>query len=601
MGRRGRLAARVHPLSSARGLGALAPLVLSGLVGCGGDHTTLLLPALPAELVWAGAIFLDQGQEVGATGLVPRSASGRFDLELPEAPRPAAEVWIALFSEADLAGVALPSEAVLRASPLTLAPVALPLPAPSLAAHATPGDEPRALVPAPLPGPLTAAWRPRCPVLLEPDQRGSIYASCNAAPCQPTAEQRGCQLSADLRSCFLGDLSGSIDALGQLSAPVEGPLGRCTPMEPALGGALKVRCQRAGEVDCDVEIFAPKAPPAAIVERRPIAPDPQPSPLPGQGRPPQGTLGQLLLEPDRALVLGAERWTDSGYCSHALPSRLWFLDLESLSLTGTATLPPCVRQLAPLPGGGYVAMTPGPPGRVLELDHHGRVVQELPAPQTATRWASSIVIPSGARRGLMVLMREGGAGEEHSALLWFDTAPLRVLSVRQVDNAELLDAAELSTTVVRVLDDGEDRLLDFDVERGVVTATISLRPNPLSLQRHVGRVLVMSPGSRTLISNGSPDSGVLVVNAPMVRLAPTFERPMEPFALVRTATPGLVLLGVRDRTTRRAGLIRFRDERAELGTLDLGEGAVGELRFDAQGRLWATLPEAGEVLRLELR
>ena len=159
----------------------------------------------------------------------------------------------------------------------------------------------------------------------------------------------------------------------------------------------------------------------------------------------------------------------------------------------------------------------------------------------------------------------------------------------------------MSPTVVRVLDDGEDRMLDFDVERGVVTATISLRPNPLSLQRHVGRLLVMSPGSRTLVSNGSPDSGVLIINAPMVRLAPTFERPMEPFALVRTATPGLVLLGVRDRTSRRAGLARFRDERAELGTLDLGQGAIGELRFDARGRLWATLPEAGEIVRLELR
>jgi hypothetical protein len=559
------------------------------------------LPALPAEAAWAGALYLNQGQEVAASGLVRRSPAGRFELELPEAPLPSDEVWVVSYTEADLRGVELPSEAQLRAVPLTLAPVALPLPPPSLAAHATALDEPRTLALAPLPGPLTAAWRPRCPVLLAPGQRGSIYASCNAAPCQPTAEQHDCQLSADLQSCFLGDLSGTIDARGQLVAPVDGPLGRCTPMEPALGGALKVRCQRPGEVDCDVEIFAPKAPPAAMVERRLIAADPQPSPSPGLGRPPQGTLGQLLLEADRALLLGADRWTDSGYCHHELPSLLWILDLETLSPTRTATLPACVRQLAPLPGGGYVAMTPGPPGRVLELDHEGRVVQELLAPLSASRWASSIVIPSGARRGLMALMREGGSGEEHSALLWFDTAPLRVLSVRQVDNAELLDAAELSPTVVRVLDDGEDRMLDFDVERGVVTATISLRPNPLSLQRHVGRLLVMSPGSRTLVSNGSPDSGVLIINAPMVRLAPTFERPMEPFALVRTATPGLVLLGVRDRTSRRAGLARFRDERAELGTLDLGQGAVGELRFDARGRLWATLPEAGEIVRLELR
>lgn len=91
-------------------------------------------------------------------------------------------------------------------------------------------------------------------------------------------------------------------------------------------------------------------------------------------------------------------------------------------------------------------------------------------------------------------MREGGSGEEHSALLWFDTDPLTVLSVRQVDKSELLDAAELSPSVVRL-----------------------------------------------------------------------------------------------------------QDEIAQLGALDLGQGAVGELLFDARGRLWATLPEAGEILRIELR
>lgn len=576
-------------------------LLVAALAGCGGGRTTLLVPTLPSEIVWAGAIFLDLGREVGATGLVRSSAGGRFDLDLPAEPLGWDEVWVVGYSEADLASVELPSEAVLRERPLSLSPIALPLPTPSLAANASGGLEPRRLSPAPLPGPVTAAWRPPCPLLLPPGQRGSIYASCNAAPCQPTAEQHDCQLSADLQSCFLGDLSGTIDALGQLSAPLDGPLGRCAPLEPSLGGVLKLRCQRPGEVDCDVEIFAPKPPPEAVVERRLIAPDPQPSLPPGQGRPPQGTLGQLLIEPDRAVLLGTARWTDSGYCRHEQPSLLWFIDLETLAPTRTSTLPPCVRQLAPLPGGGYVAMTPGPPARVLELDHQGHIVRELPAPLSTTRWASKILIPSGSRRGVMALMREGGSGEEHSALLWFDTEPLTVLSVRQVDKSELLDAAELSPTVVRILDDGEDRMLDFDVERGVVTATVSLRPNPLSLQRHVGRILVLAPGTRTLVSNGSPDSGVLVINAPMVRLNPTFERPMEPFALVRTATPGLVLLGVRDRTSRRAGLLRLEDEIAQLGVLDLGQGAVGELLFDARGRLWATLPEAGEILRLELR
>ena len=48
----------------------------------------------------------------------------------------------------------------------------------------------------------------------------------------------------------------------------------------------------------------------------------------------------------------------------------------------------------------------------------------------------------------MSLMREGGSGEEHSALLWFDTDPLTVLSVRQVDKSELLDAAELGDLIL---------------------------------------------------------------------------------------------------------------------------------------------------------
>ncbi len=73
-------------------------LLVAALAGCGGGRTTLLVPTLPSEIVWAGAIFLDLGREVGATGLVRSSAGGRFDLDLPAEPLGWDEVWVVGYS-----------------------------------------------------------------------------------------------------------------------------------------------------------------------------------------------------------------------------------------------------------------------------------------------------------------------------------------------------------------------------------------------------------------------------------------------------------------------------------------------------------------------
>ena len=79
---------------------------------------------------------------------------------------------------------------------------------------------------------------------------------------------------------------------------------------------------------------------------------------------------------------------------------------------------------------------------------------------------------------------------------------------------------------------------------------------------------------------------------------------MEAGALLDDPVHQLAWVAVHLPATQESGLVRFRYRAAaplvEPGILKVGPGTIGDLAWDASGRLWASLSEAGELARISL-
>ncbi|MBI4818284.1 MAG: hypothetical protein HY791_18615 [Deltaproteobacteria bacterium] len=342
---------------------------------------------VPADVDFIGVLFELEGRVVSGSALVPKT---RF-LDFPGGVDEIDAVRVVGFP----AGV-LPSFDPERSSQ----PIRLPRPedysfTPTFAAR---GPVESGLVrPTPVtPEPISADWAPNCPKLVDV---GTLVAdlSCAATRCAPEASLFGCDLLVDMSPCALGQLSAKVRPDGTLEVS-ESVLGGCDLAEAPGGVDLAISCREATRT-CSLRFLKPPFPADLGESVDSIAHVEGPPGSSGQDHGPfdVGYFGGAV-ELDSEIIVSTFQTFQSGRaCLLDAPSILWFFDRQSLSLTRTATAPPCLQGLSIDPNHPQFLATFGTRAAGISLgrfDENARLVSSIPIPSELGEFRDLLLLPS---------------------------------------------------------------------------------------------------------------------------------------------------------------------------------------------------------------
>ncbi|MCK6549460.1 hypothetical protein L6R52_26710 [Myxococcota bacterium] len=576
------------------------------------DHTKI-----PDDVAWIGAIVTDaEGSYVTATGLVPVDDGPlRFDA-LPARGTLAVELlgWTRATIEA-IGGP--PSEAALADGQLREAEGCDPvLPGADWGARL---DEDGATLPAlPTPRRLNTQWLDTtCPSLVG---RLASDVRCQLLPCGYFETQSGCTLTVELAPCNQGSHRFQVDWRGELCA-LESSLPECSFVEARTPAIASLDCVDPSR--CEVDVYRRVDGPfeADTVPLLTGAPQREQSEV-GEfavraWMPRTGYVSGLAVLRDHVAVTTNDGvFLDRTACSD-VPTRTYFVDRATMQVAGTATTPPCLRELLAWPSGrGLWGVAGSTRARSLvELDETGRLLGQHPLvlPESDVRgYESTSILLTRDRRQLFVLfhwMRSRAPMDEpdHGATIvaldpatWtqrvlYDQTPRIAWAMTEGDEDQLA-----------LVDESDDAVRFVDVTSGIETidarelfhvtsissgAIMYYAPNRTFLVPTVGiepvmHVLRLEEGNAEPITFFEHDAG------------PMFAAPWPPspdFVAVASATPG-------QRGPRNVYISLFdpRTRRFLPGSTRIGWGLPGQLTSDGE-HLWVTLPWEGSLVRITPR
>lgn len=441
----------------------------------------------------------------------------------------------------------------------------------------------------------------------------SVDVRCAKALCEPEVEQSSCNLTLEASSCGFPALLGQVGGLGELCLRDNDALGRCTE-QPAVAPAVRSISCAGGSEPCVLDLYAPVDRPLFEV-RRWASPDVAVElSLESFERPPGGFFADLVVLDEQVAVSSSRGVSVFWQCSSEEPWELIFLDPEAVEQSRTASAPPCLTQLVRDPyGDGFLGAFGGLSPRIGRFSADGRLLASIaPEGPVDRRAASSIAIGGSPPRTVAVTLT--GVDPDHELLSLMFLVDLETWTERRVRDPlgrNVRELTRLEDGNFAAVDDTLNGILYIDAETGVsaegpnllgtLVAAISDVGLPLFLPRPPGPPL-------TLLSVTKAGGGIFAFDAdgqPIAR-AGSYERLSESWAMLPwPADPRLVLVGLHelDRTSNRASVALFdpTHHRFLPGLQDVGRGAVGRLRPDARGRVWATLPWTAEVVRLSAR
>ncbi len=590
--------------------GALA--LCSSVLGCSlSPARSLVSERLPDDVEYTALLLQDgSGRVLDSTGLVERTSGTPIGVPLPESLERAAFVQLFGFRASELAAVGF--EARDATAPITLATPDDPaLPAPSYYETSRVFDGRGTLEGALDPPFITAGWLSPCARLV-PGESRLVDSRCHATYCGLVARQSGCvvEIDADDLSCAPGSLAGRLDAGNRLVVP------GCSPATPAPGASAAILCDGIRPFPCRIEILPEAAPPRLVIRTASLISDPEepPDSLPAVAV--GGYLFGLEVFDDRIVVAtddGRAAWSNE--CSANVPGRFYFLDPETLQTTGTATSPPCVRDLVRNPGRDELFAVFGPEnGRSLgRFAKDGRLLEraliperpdsEHPLPIVVHRLSDRVSVAFQNSDGVQLHTFHRTPALAHE----WSSQTLENMANHQERDTDVIAILERRTDEIHLLDptkpDASPNAPFFPSNAGMgvrfsaVCENIGLRPEQM----------LYLPGEGWLLGSRNERTGWIIelsldgTDCDVIRW---FEGPAEiyDFALWPT-DPDLVLAGVRNIETGRAylSLLSRSEERFLTGSVDIGEGAVYHMRADDRGRVFMTLPWTGDVVRAEMR
>jgi hypothetical protein len=588
-------------------------LLVSSLVGCFSPSRSLVSEALPDEVDDTALIFTNEsGGVVEATGLVLRDHDEPIGVELPDAIERAAFVHLVGYRGEDLIAAGLTEEN--RTMAIGIATDDEPaLPAPAWYATSRVFEAKGTLERRSDPPYLTAPWLAPCPKLVNGTST-LVDSGCHELYCALRAEQSGCTFTVRTTELFCSpaELEGRIDGSDQLAVP------GCEPRTPNPGASAAIECTGIRSFPCRVEIYADSDEPRFESIERQLYTELEPAPGQG-GRSVVVTGGYLFgLEvfDDRIVVSsddGRVAW--AGECAVDAPGRFHFLDPDTLEPIGTTTSPPCVRDMVRIPNtneffAAYGAETVHRLGR---FDSNGRLLESAPIPDAIDRADIPFALLLHQLSDRVSIAVENGSDVDYHV---YRRAPLE-LEWSSDHFSEMTSHQERGEKVLAILSRVSDRIHLVDIAQPPADTTSPFYPSnagsPIEfrvicedVQIRPERQLFLPREGWLLASRGTNTGLVaqLSLDATDCHVVRYFEARSEVFEIALWPNdPNLVLAGVRHVDDDRAflALMNRSEGRFLTGSLEIGRGAIDDIRFDAAAHAYLLLPWSATVVRARFR
>ncbi len=589
---------------SASGRARATALGLLALLGCT-ERTTLT--ALPDDIEWVVVARRSPatGERISALLRVTDGA-----LALAADPDETFDLWGYGAELAPLlAGV---DSAVLAAQPLRDASACeSTLPAARWSTHLSAA---RALPHPPDSRSFTADWlAQQCPRVDPGALRASVdcaLRSCGAV------RVSGCRVEVDLVGCGHGVLSGQIQADGRvcLVPPAPGALGTCTPRsDPERGLLAGLVCDERGARLCAIDLY--DSPSSEPLDLDPIV---VADPAPDDVGPDDNDFGidsralrrmNAIPWGDGQLLVTAIPWGARPGCRDGNPATVtrWsVVDAHHLSIVGSGTTTPCIRELARSAESEAIALAVvGPDDWVLvRLDAQARELQRYALAEQVRLHGTPQAMALTDDGEVVVLYLSGGIADafhryvRHDprtlAPVWTSGAEDGISTFMRV-RGRVAWASEVSGRSIETMD------LDSGIRRRPYTIP-DLPREPLE----VGGLLLPEPErGRELIAIVLHDMpGLLVTSGGTTHLtwyAPFHRDDAYPTALGMYRGEPVVTLLSRDPARRyRADLVAVDPvaRRWKPGVSPLGVRVVSAMVDDSHGRTWVIAPWEGSIARL---
>lgn len=443
-----------------------------------------------------------------------------------------------------------------------------------------------------------------------------LDSTCEGRRCVLAARQDGCAFELSITLCMSEVLTGRVGPDGTLLFDPSPSIGTCTAVEPRSEVEASFQCDTP-HGQCLYDLYAPATRSAAGLEVVSLVSSPFTAPPGQEGEPLEEfdpTTGYLA----DTLVLDGAVWvaTRAGSfgtleCEEEERAELIRIDPETMQETARVIAPPCLARLArdPTAPGQLLGVTAGRAPVLHRFDTLGRSIARRDVPPPALPAPTDDLVPVGLFTGtsttvalvLTTLQRPGAAW-----LLTFDVTTLTHRATSLPTTGAVRASAGIDRGRVYVADHQSAAVLPFDVAAASLElgGALALEPargssdNAGFVYPHEtsGRLLVASTGRRAALWALDP-----MRSAPAQR-AFAYEAELIPWAI--TGWPGdaeRVAVGAMVAPPGFGAVLAtfsVAENRFLPGTVRLGTGMVSRLDPDARGRLWATLPWSGQLVRV---
>ncbi|MCK6551115.1 hypothetical protein L6R52_35100 [Myxococcota bacterium] len=443
-----------------------------------------------------------------------------------------------------------------------------------------------------------------CPAL----DVSAIDVGCAPAACRPRIEQQGCALVIDTADCGFGALDGELGARGELCFEPSEALGRCDDGVAARDALRSIHCDGGARAEpCVIDLHAPRAEARLDVARARLLDVPPLDPR-GFERPPLGYLSDLALV-GGAIVVAGQAHQESWMCAEDQPGLLWSLDADTLAVRWTATVAPCLSQLAADPrGDGVIAVFGGQDAELGRFDHTGRLVDRVRWSRAASNEghrASSLMVLDGATPLAVVTMTNTARLDDGRASELFVVDLSRFEERATVALGEQLrELAPYDGRELLAIDDSFAGLVYIDPSGPSLRRGPSLLGSAVRSIIDLGQAHAHAATGRLLATATGIGGGVFVFTGAdeLIGRARPFELPGDVWAIAPwPADPRLVLVGITGREAPRRASVALVDPagpRFLPGVEVIGDGAIGRLRPDGRGNTYTVLPWTAEVVRI---
>jgi hypothetical protein len=616
-----------HPLAVRPALDRRLAVLPALLFGCssrgyelGGD--------IPARIAWGAVLAEAHGNPAGSSGLIHRDLDGAF--RLPLSGDPGDVLTFAGFSQEDLVPFAsaltdvdtIANHPVRRAGP---GDTALK---PSWVGTATIGSGATTLEPSVENLVLSAdGWLPACPNILRAPSTGIADATCAVGPCPVQRAIKDCALTVDLKPCGLDVIAGVIGHDGAVAFDPSTIFGSCSASPGSGEEELRIECVGGTLGTCTIDLFQPPFDAPLSIARQHVV-DPAPGDKPYVSLSDEGHIGGLVeLGSQIAVITSVSRRAQP--CDGGGPNELVFLDEETLAITPGPALPPCTFAATADPSGdGFLALVlDATVAAIARYDATGTVrratrsLERGPVSMSTHYPIAMAVATTGTSAAIGVAMVARNVQPpffsyllafEASSLAPTGTTPLgaglndhaRAASLRSVTEGHAGGFAVLDFDDTKVwLTDAYGNLLPGG-RLGVPRQTKPLPTREALLLTHVlPDTVIFSFGGvgETMILDTSMSNGPVLP----YRIAPEFELLADPFAAAPWRyEPEVAIVGFTERDFGAEASVALLDvARAQFrpGRTIVGNGVVGHMIVDHKNRVWLSLPDTGDVVRVSPR